>query len=308
MKKSVLYLALVGAVAMALPSCNKERSESQKPEYITVSTNIGGMSRVTTNASGEQVFEVGDEISVYAWTGDKAEAPAAAVRVVDNSINKLGAEGKWVATPQMLWKNMVDEHFFIGVYPKDASSVADLTSADYNLNVADQEASDLLIATEFSGKIASDNPVNLTFDHVMAKVKVNLDFRNQWDVVGKVVEKVEFKNVATTAKVNYLTKTVTAGSDRESVLAIPCVFKDDKTERFESIFIPQSGVNTIVITVKSEGSSKGYTYTRGTDFKFESGKVTTINLIVGRDQIDLGTVKINNWVDGETIEGGEALD
>ncbi|HAY18280.1 MAG TPA: hypothetical protein DD383_01355 [Rikenellaceae bacterium] len=305
MKKSVLYLALVGAVAMALPSCNKERSESQKPEYISVSTNIGGMSRVTADGEGNQVFEVGDEISVYAWTGDKNAAPAAADRVVDNSINKLETGSKWVATPQMLWKNMVDEHFFIGVYPKDASSVADLTSADYNLNVADQEASDLLIATEFSGKIASDNPVNLTFDHVMAKVKVNLDFRNQWDVVGKVVEKVEFKNVATTAKVNYLTKTVTAGTDRESALAVPMIKKD---ESFESILIPQSGVNTIVITVKSEGSSKGYTYTRGTDFKFESGKVTTINLIVGRDQIDLGTVKINNWVDGETIEGGEALD
>ena len=304
MKKTILYLALVGAVAMALPSCNKERSESQKPEYITVSTNIGGMSRVTTNASGEQVFEVGDEISVYAWTGSKDEAPAAADRVVDNSINKLGSDGKWVATPQMLWKNMVDEHFFIGVYPKDASSVANLTAADYTLNVADQESSDLLIATEFKGKIATTNPVALTFDHVMAKVIVNLDFRNQWDVIGKEVEKVEFYNVATTAKVNYLTLAVTPG-DTRSVLAIPEVTDDKK---YESIFIPQNGVNAIVITVKSEGKSKDYTYTHGTDFKFEAGKVTTINLIVGRNQIELGTVKINNWIDGETIDNGEALD
>lgn len=305
MKKTILYLALVGAVAMALPSCNKERSESQKPEYITVSTNIGGMTRVTTNASGEQVFEVGDEISVYAWTGDSTKAPAAADRVVDNSINKLEAGPKWVATPQMLWKNMVDEHFFIGVYPKDASSVADLTAADYTLNVADQEASDLLIATEFTGKIATTNPVPLTFNHVMAKVIVNLDFRNQWDVVGKDVEKVEFKNVATTAKVNYLTLAVTPSTNRESLLAIPEVTDDVK---YESIFIPQNGVNNIVITVKSEGNSKDYTYTRSSDFKFEAGKVTTINLIVGRNQIELGTVKINNWGVGETIDGGEALD
>ena len=305
MKKTILYRALVGAVAMALPSCNKERSESQKPEYITVSTNIGGMSRVTMNASGEQVFEVGDEISVYAWTGDAAVAPAAADRVVDNSINKLGSDAKWVATPQMLWKNMTDKHYFVSVYPKDATSVADLTAADYALNVNDQEASDLLIATEFSGKIADNNPVPLTFDHAMAKVVVKLSFRNQWDDTGKEVEKVEFKNVATTAKVNYLTKTVTAGGSRESVLAVPEVKND---ECFESIFIPQNGVNTVVITVKSEGISKGYTYTHGTDFKFEAGKMTTINLIVGRNEIELGTVKINNWTDGETINGGEALD
>lgn len=308
MKKTILYLALMGAVAMTLSSCNKERGESQKPEYITVSTNIGGMTRVTTNGDGEQVFEVGDEISVYAWTGDKnvaPVAPAVADRVVDNSINKLGTGAKWVATPQMLWKNMTDEHFFIGVYPKDASSVADLTAADYTLNVADQEASDLLIATEFTGLVASNNPVNLTFDHVMAKVVVNLDFRNQWDDTGKDVEKVEFKNVATSAKVNYLNLTVTPGASRESELAIPEVTDDKK---FESIFIPQDGVNTVVITVKSNGGSKGYTYTHASDFKFEAGKVTTINLIVGRNEIELGTVKINNWIDGETIDKGEALD
>lgn len=308
MKKAFIYLALISAATVTFFGCNKERSESQKPEYITVSTNIGGMTRVTTNGEGEQVFEVGDEISVYAWTGDKnvaPVAPAAADRVVDNSINKLGTGAKWVATPQMLWKNMIDEHFFIGVYPKDASSVADLTAADYTLNVADQEASDLLIAKEFSGLVASNNPVNLTFDHVMAKVVVNLDFRNQWDDTGKDVEKVEFKNVATTAKVNYLTLAVTPGTDRASELAIPEVTDDKK---FESIFIPQDGVNTVVITVKSNGNSKGYTYTHTSDFKFEAGKVTTINLIVGRNSIELGTVKINNWVDGETIDKGEALD
>ena len=304
MKKTILYLALMGAVAMTLSSCNKERGESQKPEYITVSTNIGGMTKVTTNSDGEQVFEVGDEISVYAWTGSKDVAPVAADRVVDNSINKLGTDAKWVATPQMLWKNMTEEHFFIGVYPKDASSVADLTAADYTLNVADQEASDLLIATEFTGKIATTNPVNLTFDHAMAKVVVNLDFRNQWDATGKDVEKVEFKNVATKAKVNYLTLAVTPGDNRD-VLAIPEIADDKK---FESIFIPQNGVNTVVVTVKSNGGSKDYTYTHTSDFKFEAGKRTTINLIVGRNQIDLGTVKINNWIDGETIDDGEALD
>lgn len=305
MKKAFLYLALIGAAAVVFFGCNKERSESQKPEYITVSTNIGGMTKVTTNTDGEQVFEVGDEISVYAWTGDKNVAPAVADRVVDNSINKLGSDAKWVATPQMLWKNMKDEHYFVSVYPKDASSVADLASADYTLNTADQEASDLLIATELSGKVASNNPVDLTFDHAMAKVVVKLTFRNQWDGTGKDVEKVEFKNVATTAKVNYLTKVVTPGTARESMLAIPEVTND---ERFESIFIPQDGVNAVVVTIKSNGGSKDYTYTHTTDFKFEAGKVTTINLIVGRNQIDLGVVKINNWVDGETINSGEALD
>ena len=246
-----------------------------------------------------------DEISIYAWTGSKDVAPSIADRVVDNAINKLGSDKKWVATPQMLWKNMKDEHYFIGVYPKNAVSVADLSAADYTLNVGDQEASDLLLATELHGKIAENNPVSLTFDHAMAKVIIKLSFRNQWDETGKTVEKVELRNVATDAKVNYLTKVVTFGSNRESALALPEIETDT---RYESIIIPQSGVNTIVVTVKSEGNSKGYTYTNTTDFNFESGKVTTINLIVGRNQIDLGDVMINNWLQGDVIDDGEALD
>ena len=305
MRKTAFYLVLTGLAALAFVGCNKEQGGSQQPKVITVSTNIGGMSRVSTADDGTQNFETNDEISVYAWTGESTVAPAVADRVVDNAINKLGSDGKWTATPQMLWKNMVDEHYFIGVYPKNAASVVDLTNADYTLNTADQEASDLLVATELTGKVADNNPVSLTFDHVMAKVVVELTFRNQWDNTTKSVEKVEFKNVATGASVNYLTKTVTAGDARTESLAIPEVATDT---RYESIFIPQSGVNTVVITIKSEGVTKGYTYTHSADLNFASGKITTIKIVVGRNQIDLADVTINDWVKGETIDDGEALD
>lgn len=305
MKKTTLYLTLCGVAAMALVGCNKEQGDAQAPEFITVSTHIGGMSRVSTAEDGTQNFETGDEISVYAWTGTSSAAPSAADRVVDNAVNRLGTDGKWTASPQMLWKNMVDEHYFIGVYPKNAASVADLTRADYTLDISDQEASDLLIATELSGKVADNNPVGLTFDHAMAKVAVELTFRNQWDNTTKSVEKVEFKNMATGATVNYLTKAVTAVSAREAITAIPAVTPDT---RYETVMIPQDGVNTVVITVKSEGNTKGYTYTHSSDFNFASGKVTTIKIVVGRNQIDLADVTINDWVAGETIDDGEALD
>lgn len=305
MKKTILF-ALIVVASMSLIGCNKTQEQAQQPKYISVATNIGEMTRVATSSDGGQNFETGDEISVYAWTGSATAIPAAADRVVDNSINKLGSDAKWVATPQMRWKNMKDNHYFIGVYPKDAASVVDLTSADYTLNVADQEASDLLLATELKGMVADNNPVPLTFDHAMAKVVINLQFRNQWDVTGKTVEKVELKNVATDAKVNYLTKAVTSGTDRVAGLGIPVINADKK---YESIIIPQTGVKTVVITVKSEGVTNEFPYTHSADIVFEAGKVTTINLIVGRNQIDLvGNVSISDWKPGSSIDEGEALD
>lgn len=109
--------------------------------------------------------------------------------------------------------------------------------------------------------------------------------------------------MATGATVNYLTKAVTAVSAREAITAIPAVTPDT---RYETVMIPQDGVNTVVITIRSEGSAKGYTHS--SDFNFASGKVTTIKIVVGRNQIDLADVTINDWVAGETIDDGEALD
>lgn len=313
MKRSTLYLSLACA-SIAVCGCNKEtvKVESQ-PKYITVTTSIGDMTRVTTNENGSQEFSNGDELSIYAWTGSSATAPAAKERVVDNAINKLGADGKWTSNPQMLWKNMKDNHFFIGVYPKNGTSVADLASADYTLDVTKQDQSDLLIATEFSGKVANNNPVSLTFDHVMAKVVVELSFRNQWKGTPgatpdgiPTVENVVLKNVSNSAKVNYLTKVVTPGSSREAELVLPVVTANKK---YNSIIIPQGGINTVVVKI----GGKDFVYTHNdkgaaADFAFESGKFTTIKLIVGRNQIDLDDVTINDWKPGDVIDGGEAYD
>jgi len=306
MKRTAICFTVVCA-AIAVCGCNKEtgKIESQ-PKYITVTTNIDDMTRVTTNENGSQEFSNGDELSIYAWTGSSATAPAAEERVVDNAINKLDSDGKWTSTPQMLWRNMKDEHYFIGVYPKNATSVADLTSADYTMDVTKQEQSDLLIATEFTGKVASNNPVSLTFDHAMAKVVVELSFRNQWGGGDPTVEDVVLKNVSNSAKVNYLTKTVTAGSSREAELVLPVVTQNRK---YNSIIIPQDGINTVV--VKIGGRDFVYTHNNkgaAADFSFESGKFTTIKLIVGRNQIDLDDVTINDWKPGDVIDGGEAYD
>jgi hypothetical protein len=303
--KTKTYLFALMTMALTLGSCsdNENGIGGETSKYITVSTSIGNMTRVATDANGGQTFEEGDEISVYAWTGDATAVPAATGRVVDNAINKL-TKGSWISTPQMLWKNNRDKHYFIGVYPTKA--ISDLAAGEYVFDATKQVESDLLVAVNKDGlsyNVDEQQPVPLTFTHVMAKLLVNLTYKNQWGTEGPTVDKVAVGDAAKKATVNYLTKVVTPSTVAEDKadFDMPALTANKK---YASIIIPQDGVQKITVVI----GGKNFNYDNGTPFKFESGKVTTINLEVGRDVIKLGDVNISDWGStGEPIKG-EAYD
>ena len=294
------YLFALMAMALTLGSCSNDENGigGETSKYITVSTRIGNMTRVATDANGGQTFEEGDEISVYAWTGDATVAPETSERVVNNAINKL-TNGSWVSTPQMLWKNNRDNHYFIGVYP--TAAISDLTAGEYTFDVTKQAESDLLVAVNTDGISYNANEqqtVPLTFTHVMAKLVVNLTYKNQWGGI-PTVEKVVVGNAAKEATVNYLTKVITPSTTIKEDISLPEITENTK---YVSVIIPQEEVKQLTIVI----GGKNYIYDNGTPFKLESGKITTINLEVGRDEIKLGEVKISNWEEGSTFNG-EAL-
>ena len=304
MKKKTYLFALM-AMVLTLGSCsdNENGIGGETSKYITVSTSIGNMTRVATDANGGQTFEEGDEISVYAWTGDATVAPETSERVVNNAINKL-TNGSWVSNPQMLWKNNRDKHYFIGVYP--ISAISDLSAGEYTFDETKQVESDLLVAVNKDGlsyNVDEQQPVPLTFTHVMAKLVVNLTYKNQWGTEGPTVDKVAVGNAAKKATVNYLTKVVTpsAVAEDKADFDMPALTAN---KQYASIIIPQDGVQKITITI----GGKDFIYDNGTPFKFESGKITIVNLEVGRDVIKLGDVNISDWGStGEPIKG-EAYD
>lgn len=271
------------------------------------------MSRVATDSEGDQSFENGDVISIYAWTQTVSEgnivAPGKGERVVDNSYNTLIA-GKWVASPQMLWKNNIDKHYFIGVYPAIEQGKGlddDLTQYHYTRNPEDEEASDLLVASELTGITATYNTVPLSFTHTMAKVLVNLTYRSKWGVddsgnnIAPTVTSVHLANVANQATVNLLTQEVVPTETSRGNQILSTVTKN---KQYNSIVIPQDGVNQITIII----DGKEFTYTHSSDIGFESGKVTTITLTIGRDAVTLGGVTVDSWDDTNEPITGDASD
>ena len=296
--KTKYYMIALAAMTMMLGSCSDSENTTgtEAPKSITVSTSIGKMTRITTDAKGTQTFSEGDEISVYAWTGSAENVPAAAGRVVNNAISKL-TDKVWVATPQMLWKNNVDQHYFIGIYP--TKNVDNLTADTYTFNAENQTASDLLVAVNTNGLSYAKDPVKLEFTHVMAKMVVNLSYKNQWGGT-PTVKNVVVSDAINEATINYLTKAVTPTTTAKADFEIPATTANTQ---YVSVLIPQNGIQKIAITI----GDKTFIYDNKTPFTFESGKITTINLEVGRDQVILDEVKISDWADGNTFHG-EAFD
>ena len=271
--KKIFTLAMA---VIALAACNNETEVLENSsKYITIDATVTSESR----AAAKDAFASGDAISVYAWTGD---ATLPTTYVVNNSTNTYDGT-KWTASPQMLWKDGTSAHHFLGIYP-----AREITDTDYSL----ADDGDLLVAITL-GVTPSSSPVSLAFDHLMAKLRVNLNFRNQWTTTPTVTSVSAIGKVA--ANIDYLAKTVTAtGDDAANTLTAVT----DNTA-YEALMVPQTCQKVSIVI-------DGKTYTYNGSITLESGKVATLNLNVGRDKITLEGISVNSWTDGETVNGGEA--
>lgn len=284
----------------ALVACNNDKDDTPQlaaSDEITIDANVGQMSEKKALKLGTR-FDAGDEISVYAWTGSASEIPA--VLQVNNSINTLGDNGNWTANPKMLWKDGQSKHYFLGVYPQKA--ITDFVTDAYALNTADQEVSDVLVATNLTGIQYRSTAIPLKFTHVMARLDVNVKVANFAETPTEVKIKIKAK---TSATINYLTKKVTAtGEDAEIILPLAKNTADGYLFSYSSIMIPQDGFDKVIITV----GDQSFSYSRSKDITLKSGYYTTLNLTLRRNEITVGDVSIVDWNTGESIDGDAFLD
>ena len=282
------HIPLIAAAALLLlAGCAKDPALLDAGS-ITVEASIGAMTKVSA-ASG---FEAGDQIAVYAWTGSADAVPA--TLVVDGVVNTFDG-GAWTPASAMYWKTASDAHYFLAVSP--VHTVSDFTADPYTLDLADYTASDLLFAANLGGVKSGDGAVKLAFRHAMAKLVVNLSFRSQFDGTPDV--SAVTLSAKTKASVNYLTQAVSATGDAASV-SLPAATANGS---YSAILVPQDGVRKVTVTI----AGKDYVYTAGEDIPLASGQVTTLNLTVGRDKIELSGVSVSDWTAGSALPGGVAL-
>ena len=272
----------IAAIALfCFVACSRELSPDVTG-CITVDASIGRATKVSYDGNAAQ-FSAGDRIAVYGWMGSSTEVPAK--RVVNGVRNTLGTDGRWTPATQMLWKTVTDAHYFLGVYP--AKDITDFTADPYTFNPS--AVSDLLIATNLSGVKATGGAVTLNFDHVMAKLNVNLKFRSEWEQTPTVTSVTA--TAKTAATVNYLVKEVTANGAATQVALTELDSPETGFDlSYSGLQVPQS-IRTITVTI----GGKEYVYRSSDDIKLIGGQYTTINLDVGMDSMTLSTISITGW-------------
>ena len=286
------YLALAAAL-LALAGCNKEPVADGGA--ITVEATLGAATRVS--AAGD-AFTAGDQIAVYAWLGGATTNPS--FRVVDGVVNTFDGTS-WSPASMMRWQVTDDPHFFLGVNPAPTAAITDFTAVMYAIT-GSAATDDLLLATTPAGVKNTGDAVQLAFHHVMARLDVNLRFRNEW-ATAPAAERVEvFVEAKGGATVNYLTQIVTASGSAGNIALASAKPASGYHLGYSGLQVPQGGVKRIIVVVDGQA----YVYESATNIPLTGEKNTTLNLIVGRDKIELEGISLAPWTAEDPLSVGDA--
>lgn len=296
MKKNNIRIITAAAGILLLAGCSNDGGMGADADAgsITIDASIGRMTKVSADGTN---FTAGDAIALYAWTGDATSVPG--TRVVDGVINTFDGTN-WTPASMMRWQKYGVTHYFLSLYPVPGS-VTSFTEAPYTLDPADYTASDLLVATNLNGVTPSNGIVNLTFEHVMAKLGVNIKFGDEFssdpDVTSVTV------SARKNATVNYLTKSVTATGDESYV---PLTAQSEPATGYKKSYsglqVPQT-IRRITVVI----DDKTYIYDSASGITLTSGKCTNVGLIIGRGKMELATMSITDWEAGESRSDAEVF-
>ena len=281
-------LALVALAALLAVSCQKDTGRQDgtlSQAGISVQASVSQITKTVTEGN-QTSFVSGDKLALYSWTGSAISVSEN--KVVDGVVNTFDGS-TWTPEEPMLWKNVTEAHFFLGIFP--AREVEDFTA---DAVTSDE---DLLVATILGDGIKAPQtttaePVDLVFDHMMAKLNINVRYRNQWGGVpeGAVVT----AKAAPEGTIDYLSKTITPGEVTAQEL-VSTTAAAGYSATYTSLCIPQEGVRTVQFSIEGEN----LVYTHGEDLPLEAGKVTTLSLVVGKDKIVLDDNTVSDWEEGE---------
>ncbi len=294
MKKHIISGIGFALALLALVAC----ADDNEPQYkdarhtpMTFEVTHPSQTRATATC-----FEGGDRIGLYVA---QADAP---LEIGGNLVNNeaLTYNGSsWTAAHTLYWDEGTYNAYAYYPYIQGVSSIddqpfsvaTDQSTAKTATALGGYEASDLLFATS-KGIKASASPINLTFKHIMSKLKIRLvkgeDFEGEMPTTAQVyvhntvpTATIDLQAGMATRYVKGTQQTITAHQDDDYV--------------FSAILVPQRVENRLPLV---EVVMKGVSYMYESKFVFKPGVEHLVNLIITNNpdnvKIEIGG-EVENW-------------
>ena len=284
-----LALALLGLVACSDDSEQQYKDARHTPMTFTVTH--PSQTRATATD-----FENGDRIGLYVA---QADAP---LEIGGNLVNNeaLTRNGSsWTAARTLYWDEGTYNAYAYYPYMQGVSSIddqpfsvaTDQSTTKTGTTPGGYEASDLLFATT-KGIKASASPINLTFKHIMSKIKIRLikgeDFEGEMPATADVY----IHNTVPTATVDLQAGVATryVKGTRQTIKA-----QQEGAYSYSAIVVPQRVENRQPLV---EVVMKGVSYMYESKFVFKPGVEHLVNLVITNNpdkiKIEIGG-EVENW-------------
>ena len=280
--KTLRYIALA-ALTLSFAACEQEDinpAVQGDPDAVKINATIGNMqTRVAYSGdNGVTNFVNGDAIKVVNL-----------MRTSKNEATYTTTDGtNWTTTDAMVW-NSSSKNIFQAWYP-----VADYSSYDTFTIPTDQSDATKLASADWmtasTGEI--DKPGNgvldLSFQHRLAKVTVNLTFSSQYPEGNQYVSKFTFLTNEETPQL--ITPLANSETSYTAILR-PGEYADESS----FIYLEMDGIDEHYVLGKTTTAA----------INLEAGKHYTFTLKVGKDVVSIDDVTVADWNE-EDIDGGVA--
>ena len=314
MKHNIITL-LSGACllsALAFAGCTKAIPEpSGFPEDGVVRISTGSP---LTKAEGNSSAYEGTTLGLYVNYG-VGEA------YTNNNIQWTKNEsGEWTPADQMLWKNPTEGPALWAYAPYSASQLVPSTDTDFGklefTIPEDQSAGitqadfvtwgqkDYIPKNNLNSNFSQDGKVQVNFSHKLVKLTFNFTIRTQFEP-GTTILKATLLGTSSKVSCDIFGATIAKASDASS---LDIVLHKVSELVFDGIFFPGNGQVPGSKMLKVEMSDGTVlTYTVGSaSLNFESGKAYTMNMYLGKHEVEMASVTLEPWMDSETvIDGGD---
>ncbi len=296
MKKQIIKYASFALAIMGLASCGEDSNQTPQPLDAKATPMTFVVTHPRQTKATDTDFEQSDKIGLYVADSD------AALEIGGNLVNNeaLTYDGtKWTAARTLYWDDGTFNAYAYYPYVQSVSSIGDQpfsVATDQSTKKTETalggyEASDLLFATT-KGVTASASPVNLTFKHIMSKLKIRLVKGEDFEGDMPTTATIYIHNTVPTATVDLQAGVVTryVKGTRQTIIA-----RQDDDTNYSAIIVPQRVENRMPLI---EVVMKGVSYLFESKFQFKPGVQHLVSLVISDNpdkvKIEIGG-EIQNW-------------